>query len=441
MGFTQWANDNIFLLTLTLSVLFLIGIIAGLRNGGWAKHMAYFWTMIVFIPYILLSPLFFYLNNTRFIVGTDITDYYGTHFFYSCLAMFFFIVGYWAVRKSEVKKKVQTTSVFKDAERIISYAFYGTYAVVMLNMAAGGINISNVFLGQEVVGLGAQGASYYLQNFADSLISILVIGYLCGVPKRKLLIWLGFSFFLFFLLGFRYRIILTLSGLILAYLFKNKLQAKQIAIGVLLALIGLYFIVFSTMNRKTLIYREYDALIFDPLEFEAEGFFEQTRGALADMAIYKLYDNPNKVSTHDYGATMFLYIFIRMIPRFIYPDKDEFYPPPQLNIQGQSYFAWWASRSGEACLSSGAIYIAWGIYGMMLAHMVWGMLLKRFANRVKFDDPLSLMTYIVIALASFQWITRGYFPQAIDHFAYLMFPVWGLKFIRKRNAKKDNKSY
>jgi hypothetical protein len=438
MLFTKWANDNVFLLSLTLLILFLIAFVIGSKNGGWSKHMAYFWTMIVFIPYILLSPLFFYAIGRELIIGTDISAYYGLHFFYSCLAILFFLIGYWIIAgRPNAALKSSKRPEFRNAERIITLLFYTTYGIVMLNMAAGGINIANVFLGSEVVGLGAQGASYYLQNFADSLISVLIIGYLYGVPKRKLLTWVGLSFFLFFLLGFRYRIILTLSGLILAYLFKHKVEARQVVLGLVLGILGLYFIIFSTMNRQALIYRQYEKLVYDPFEFKAEGFFEQSRGALADMAIYKLYDDPNKVTPHDYGMTMFVYVFIRMIPRIIYPEKDEFYPPPQLKIQGKSYFAWWASRSGEACLSSGAIYIAWGFYGIMLAHMFWGIFLKKFANKIRFDDPLSLVGYIIVALATFQWISRGYFPQAIDHFAYLMFPIWGLRYISKRNALKE----
>jgi hypothetical protein len=434
MLFSQWANDNVFLLSLILAILFVIGFIAGIKNGGWNRHVVYFWTLLIFLQYVLFSPLFFYNIGTTTIIGTDITGYYGIHFVYNSIAISCFLIGYWVIPTKSDKWEEERPKPNKNLERLITITFYCIYGIVMLNMAAGGINIGNVFFGQEVVGLGAQGASYYLQNFADSLITVLVVGYLYGVKRSKLLTWLGLSFFLFFLLGFRYRIILTLSGLIIAYLYKHKLSVKQISVGALIALGGLYFVVFSTMNRTALIFRNYDALVYDPLQFKPEGFFVQTRGALADMAIFKLYEDPNKVVEHDLGLTMFGYIFIRMIPRFIYPNKDEFYPPPQLAIQGKAYFAWWANKSGEACLSTGSVFIAWGFYGLIFAHFFWGLLLKKFANSVKSKDPLSLIGYIVVALATFQWITRGYFPQAIDHFVYLMIPVWALRYLSKKKS-------
>lgn len=438
MTFIDWANDHAFLLVLILTGILLFGIRLGYAKGGWNRNMAYLWTLLVFVPYLLLSPWYFYSHDVSTIIGTDISNYYGIHFFFSCVAVMAFMIGYWVISGNDKRWFMPVERKVPQPEKYLTWIFYCTYGIVMLNMAVGGVNITNVFLGNEVVGLGTRGASYFLQNFADSLICILILAYLFGLPRRKLLIWFGLAFFLFFLLGFRYRIILSLSGLVLVYIYKHQISGKQIAIGAVFAALILYSTIFSTMNRHALIFRDYDAVEYNPLKFKMEGFFTQSRGALADMALYKLYDNPNKEVSHDMGLTMFGYVFIRMIPRTIYPEKDKFYPPPQLAIQGQAYDAWWAQKSGEACLSSGAIYVAWGWLGLVLGHFFWGLFLKKFALSISSYDPLDLAIYIVIAMATFQWITRGYFPQTIDHFVYLMIPIWVLKFIRKRVKYADH---
>jgi len=261
---------------------------------------------------------------------------------------------------------------------------------------------------------------------------VLVLAYLFNIPKRKLLTWIGLSFFLFSILGFRYRIMLSLFGLLFVYLFKNRISARQIGWSVLAMAVILYVIIFSTVNRKQLILKQYDKMVYDPFQFKTDGFFEQTRGALADMAIYKLYDNPAKNATHDYGLTMFGYIFIRMIPRSVYENKDDFYPPPQIKTIFMAYDAWWAKNSGEAPLSVASLYMAWGWLGVILGHFIWGLLLRRYTSRVSFADPLSLASCVIVALTTFQWVTRGYFPQTIDHFVYLMIPVWVLRYFSKR---------
>jgi hypothetical protein len=231
---------------------------------------------------------------------------------------------------------------------------------------------------------------------------------------------------------------LSLFGILFVYLYKNKITITKVAYGFVLAVIFFYGIMFSTENRRSLILRSYDRLVYNPVEFEYENFFQQTRGALPDMAVYKLFDNPNRVANYDYGITMFGYVFIRMIPRSIYPEKDKFYPPPQLATTIQAYEASWASKSGEATLSVGALYIAGGWLGIILGHFIWGILLRRLGDRTRLSDKLQLATYVIIGMVTFQWVTRGYFPQAIDHAVYMLIPVLIMRFFSKNVVTNES---
>jgi hypothetical protein len=430
------SNEYVGILSFIFSLLLFMGLRLGAKRGGWNRHVPYMFTLCIYIQYLLLTPLFFYINEKRSINGTDISEYYGKGFFYNMIGVLCFIIGYWVKGFGEKGKwNYQPKRVLLNPQRTISILFYVTYCVVLANLAIGGINIGNVFLGNEQLGQGARGASYYFQNFSDSLITILILAYLMDVPRRKLILWLLASFFLFSLLGFRYRIILTLIGLLFVFLYKNKLTVGIIVGTLVLTLSFLYIVLFSTLNRNALILRNYAALKYDPLKFKYENFFEQTRGVLADMAVYKLYENPNKNAEHDYGATMFGYVFIRMIPRTIMPDKDKFYPPPQIEMTIMAYDAYYGRFTGEAILSMGAFYIAGGLIALILGNFLWGVLLRKLADSIRVRDPLSVIAYLVIALATFQWVTRGYFPQAVDHAVYLAIPVWILRKVAKKTIR------
>jgi hypothetical protein len=439
MSIVTLLNDNVFLLILILAIVFFVGLRMGIVRGGFNRHLPYMFTLLVYSIYVLISPVYYYTVNKTIIIGTDISNYYGLGFFFNTIAIISFIVGYWVVGNNSNKIwNAPSVREIKNPHYFINIMFYVCYGIVLLNLALGGANISQVFLGDEVLGMGAGGASYYLQNFTDSLISIIVLAYLFDVPWKRVLPWILASFFLFSLLGFRYRIMLSLFGILFVFLYKSKIDAKKIFIGSGLAIIFFYGVMFSTVNRHRLILRMYDNLEYNPLNFKYEEFFNQTRGALPDMAIYKLYDNPNVSADHDYGLTMFGYVFIRVIPRVIMPDKDKFYPPPQLVTTVKAYDAWWAAKSGEATLSVSAFYMAFGWLGIIFGHFFWGLLLRRFGDRIRFNDKLQVATYILISLATFQWISRGYFPQIIDQAMYMLVPIWVLRFFSKKTEPNAN---
>ncbi|MHA4843860.1 O-antigen polysaccharide polymerase Wzy [Flavitalea antarctica] len=438
MTFVQILNEYTVLTATLMVVVFFIGLRLGYVRGGWNRHLPYLWTLIIYSIYVLITPLFFYFDQNYVIIGTDIRDYYGIGFAFNIVGVLCFILGYWIanMNKTDLWLAPPVYDV-KDPHKIISILFYSLYGIVLFNLAIGGANIQQVFIGNEIVGLGASGGSYFLQNFTDSLICVIVLAYLYGIPGRILLFWIAISLFLFSILGFRYRIVLSLFGILFVYLYKNEVSVQRIAVGGILALLFFYGIMFSTVNRKTLIMKTYNELEFDPLSYDYGKFFDQTRGALPDMAVYKLYDNPNRNPQHDYGLTMFGYVFIRMIPRAIYPDKDRFYPPPQLATTLQAYDAWWARFSGEATLSVAALYIAFGWAGIVFGHFFWGVFLRKFANNIRRQDKLQVASYFVVALATFQWITRGYFPQVIDHFVYMMIPIWIIRFLSRNSRHRE----
>lgn len=436
MTFLQGLNEYFFIISFTFTLILIIGFIKGARSGGTVRHLPYMLSLFVLTVYCLITPVFFYSKGLTSIIGTDISHYYGAGLFFNMLGALTFIVGYWISARSKSRWEEPAANELRNANKPITILFFVFYIISFLNLAAGGVSLQRVVTGDAVVGLGARGATYYLQNFTDSLISVIIIAYIYGLPKGRILLFIGLSFFLFSLLGFRYRIILTLLGLLTVYLYKHKVSIKQLVGAIVLGLVFFYGIMVSTVNRWVLVTRQYDQLELSPLAFDYSVFFDQTRGALADMAVYRHFDIPGRGAEHDNGITMFGYVFIRIIPRSIMPDKDRFYPPPQLATTIAAYDAWWARFSGEATLNLAAFYIAFGWMGIVLGCFFWGFLLRKFGDRIRKRDALSYAVYIIITLVSFQWITRGYMPQIIDQAIYMLVPVWILRYIAKKNPAK-----
>lgn len=436
MTFLQGLNNYFYILVILLATVLVIGFGVGAKRGGLIRHLPYFLSLFVLSVYGLITPFFFYTSGFSYIIGTDISNYYGAGLAFNLIAVLSFIIGYWLLAERKDQWESKELGNYHRPEHYITILFVLFFSISMINLALGGINLAQVLVGDAVVGLGARGATYFLQNFTDSLISVIILAYIFDMPKKKLALIIFLSFFLFTLLGFRYRIILSMIGMLFVYLYKNKVSLKLFVSSLALGLIFFYAIMFSTVNRHKLVNKQYGELVTNPIEFDYSIFFDQTRGGLADMAIYRHYDIPGRGAQHDHGVTMFGYVFIRMIPRAIMPDKDKFYPPPQLATTIAAYDAWWGKFSGEATLNIAAFYIAFGWLGVVLGSFFWGLFLKRYGNSIRKGDPLKIASYIIVSLVTFQWITRGYMPQIIDNLAYMIVPVLMLKFFSKRKISR-----
>lgn len=400
-----------------------------MARGGVKQHLSYLFVLFVYGVYLYMSPYYFFSVGRTEVIETNYSAYYDEGFLGNGLSVLCFILGYWAIGDKKTRQLAMPKFYVPNVHRRIWMLFALCFGMVLVNLVLGGRNVGRILLGGEALGLGARGASYYLMNFVNGLISVIVIAALYRLPRIQLLAIVGVSFFLFSLLGFRFRILLSLFGLLMVYLYANRLTARQWTLAGAGGLLALYAIMFFTYNREELFRRSSDPLVFNPAQYEYETLFEQTRGNLADMCVHRGFDI--KGLEHDYGATTLLYPFLRLIPRAILPNKDDYYPPPQLETTIQAYDPWWGRYSGEATTNIGALYINGGWIGLILGNFLMGLILKRFNNSIRFRSPLSVARNIVVTISIFQWLSRGYFPQYIDTFAYMMIPVLLLNYWKK----------
>jgi len=180
--------------------------------------------------------------------------------------------------------------------------------------------------------------------------------------------------------------------------------------------------------------QQWDKMNYDYTEFPYNAFIEQAKGSRIDFALYQAVSDGR--IDHDLGLTTFIYPFIKVTPSFVFEGGKKPYPPPQIR---DIHVALSSSMDiGEAVTSIGSAYYSFGVGGVMVFGLVFGLVVGRLQNRAG-KTPFSALFSIAVSLALFMWMTRGYMPGFVDHLAYLLIPIFILKYtysniLRKRLA-------
>ena len=212
---------TIYLIILFNLIVYVAGWVFVLLNGL-RKHVVFAFSWFIFSIYYLLTPLYFYSKGRATIwgdqgaflgVGENILEYYDEGFLYFGFASLSFLLGYFFIRHREF---VQSGFNFNFSKPLLYWLFGIFFFLVMLNFILSGVNPIEVLTGNsEETLFNAKGGSNYLRNFADSLVSCLVIGFLIKIDRKYWLLFVIVSFVLFAMMGFRYRIIMTVIGVLL----------------------------------------------------------------------------------------------------------------------------------------------------------------------------------------------------------------------------------
>ncbi|MBK9719273.1 MAG: hypothetical protein IPO85_17495 [Saprospiraceae bacterium] len=172
--------------------------------------MDYIYDILFFNP-----PLFFSVGRKTiwgdtysfYGVGEIITEYYDDGFLYFGLAHLMFFLGYFLISYVPYQS---INRVDIDSKKRIVIITLLCFIIVYINFVSSGVNPLDVLLGNSNESLfGAAGESNYFRNFADSLVTCLIICVFVKVDKRFIYLMILVSFLLFGLMGFRYRIVIT----------------------------------------------------------------------------------------------------------------------------------------------------------------------------------------------------------------------------------------
>jgi hypothetical protein len=434
--FMELASISMLLCVLLLGYFLLF-------RAGFKSHFVFGFGWIIFTVYYFATPVYFYFQDRSTVwgsveafrfVGENITPFYARGFLYFSLALLFILTGYFIMGRNQPG---YPTVMFHHRKGLLIFLFFTFYFLIILNFLISGINPLDILLGSTDETLwSVTGGSNYLKNFADSLITCLVLAWLIKVDRRMFFLMALLSLIIFLLMGFRYRIIMTLVGLLTLGLLNKKVGPALIVRSAATGTFILYLLLFITYNRFQFVSGDFDAMVFSPSEFEiVHTLAEQTRGALDDINIIQYYET-RRESRHDYGLT-FLYFIIRAIPRSLAGEwKDSMYPPPAFPIVDEAYNlpADWGP-TGEAPLFLSYFLISGGLPALILLCFLSGFIIRGFLRNRSVRNDRDLAFMIILQMALFQWFTRGYFPQFVDHLFFLLVPYWiYFKMIRREEV-------
>jgi oligosaccharide repeat unit polymerase len=262
----------------------------------------------------------------------------------------------------------------------------------------------------------------YLVFLGDSLIlAFIILIYEKKFNKPWHWIILAASVLCYMILGFRYRILLLIIGVIYHFVITNRLSIKTLIKWAFIGWGISYSINFITLNRTALKTLEFSDVTFESkVQYGLSPYqlvMNQTDNYKTEMMVVKQMKKNNV--DYDYGESMFTHIFIRIIPASFFKEnkKPEI---PQMNTIKNSFNSKEGRYAGAAISNVTEYYLAFGIFGIILFMTVLGFFLGYISKRTNINVPRDRVIIVMIAMVMFQEITRGYLPQNVTLLVFLL---------------------
>lgn len=392
---------------------------------GFRKNILAILTLLSYSAYVVWPLILIHELSLNHHLDIQVESYIQKGLTLNILFMVLFVLGYeWLGKKNILKNTRQENIQVSLIQRFILVLYPIIFFLVYMNNVFADIDLVGKWLGYaNQMTYGIKGVSYYLQNLTDSLVMLTLMAYACNVKKRYLILMLiGVTFFIV-PFGFRYRFIYLILGFFALYVYKNQFSVKNFLSSLILMFFLGFIILFLGANRTVIVGQE-TTKQFTLQILDVNKLVMQTRGSYVDLAIYQGIDRGE--IAHDHGKSFFYYTLIRAIPASYFEGGKKPYPPilmkdvdKVLNIQAPIDCL--NCRTGEAQTIMGAIYYSFGSSGIAVIAFLIGCLLRFHASQQ--ENYFSMLWGLGSFLALFMFITRGYFPQVIDHWVYLVLPI------------------
>lgn len=377
------------------------------------KHFAFLFSLLIYFVYIFLGPLNAIQTENYYIFGTYFGDVFTDTVLLYNIAIFFFGSAYFiAYNYTGARRSSATTNWFlsKNYYKFLLFFFLCLAYIITrkANVADGGGDFSGGFLN-------------YLIFMSDSLI----IAFLILLSEKKMKKWhlilLCITVIFYLILGFRYRIIILLVGVLYHFFVVNRISLGSILKWFSYIVITFLIINFISVNRTA--FREMD---FENIEFTSDSpsdmspyqfIMHQTGNHKTDMMVYKYMAN-NILVQYDLGESMFLHIFVRIIPsEFFYMQTKPAIPQQQIirNSTGTDE----GLNAGLAVTNIMEYYIAGGPLGIIIFMSIMGITVGYISKRTNINNARDRVIIMILMMVLFQEITRGYLPQSFTLLCFL----------------------
>lgn len=397
---------------------------------------------LIFLVYTVIGPLIFMNFDFNVFPKRFIRQFYLPAWKGSFVSLLFIYIGYefWGKRAKKIKEyrpklnKMFLVALTINITGLLLYAMVNPQRFILqLNPFSGVRFPQSTDLGGFI-------------HYFETAINFLIAGNaLMLVSLKKINIFdIKFWVFLFFLiitfsiyssLGFRYRLLLLVVTIFVAYFLNQK---KRPSLLYLLLLIPAFISFMGLMDKV----RSHDkGIVLKRLKkskddnFLIEAFRETNIFPISGVIIKAV---PEKV---DYVYTdIFVNTLLLPIPRKFYPEKntDAYIREP---IKVYKQLAKIDAHKWAAMLFFSEWYIAFGWFGLAGISFFLGFIYRRIWEWTKENINNGYIIVIYATSLSFLYffITRGYLPGAVTIFAFSVMPSGIARFFGRLRLK-DNKT-
>ncbi|MFV8270528.1 O-antigen polysaccharide polymerase Wzy [Flavobacterium sp. GT2N3] len=409
-----------------LAILFLFGFV--LAGQDFRRHFLLLFVLFIYFICFFLGPLNSINLNLYTHLGGNFSSGFDDTMQLYVLAIFCLLLSYaFAYRMS--KQKTQTDKKFYILNP--KHKYYMWFFFLSL------VSMIKRNLEEDVYGGGFYN---YLVFLGDSLIlAFIILIYEKKFHKKWHWLILGGSLLAYMVLGFRYRILLLIIGIIYHFAVTSTFSFKTVIKWAVIGWLVAYSINFITLNREAL-----KTLAFNKVTFESKVQYglspyqlvmQQTDNYKTEMMVVK-YIRDNHID-QDFGESMFTHILIRIIPASFF-ERNVKPEIPQMNILRKSFNSIEGYYAGAAVSNVIEYYIAFGTFGVVFFMTLLGVFLGYLSKLTNLNIARDCVIVVMIAMVLFQELTRGYLPQNVTLLAFLLIT---LKLFYKKQYVSNSNQY
>lgn len=413
-----------------LVLVFVLGIFHIKHNGGISCHIYFSYALSVYFLFLAIPSFFYWEFGTFEELGVSIKSVFEKGLLYYFLGLLCFVLGYIIKSANNERDPLVKIGLPLSDKVLIRITVFFIFLTGLLYL--GNTIVNNSYLN-------------YVLSTLDCLITLIIALYIRKVEKRLFVVLIALTIFIFSIYFFRYRIYLTMMGIGAVYIYHNQDFMRKFGRYLVIGTVMLYTILFFTINRNALASLAFDLIEYNVFNKDESSsvesiFVQQASNLHADFTVVKHFTE-NSTVLHDYGESMFVYPFIRAIPASFFINNRKPYPAPSMQLIIDAYGGdSRAEGAGRFVTNLIDFYIAFGLPGLIIGMFSFGFILRYLQDRWLWDGSYNSIIQIVIMVSLFQYISRGYIPQYLNHLFYLIAPIWLLRLLSSEvNTFHDEK--
>lgn len=381
---------------------------------------------VVFIYYTVLGPLQAISQGEWFDRGINLRYGFAIAWQGAAVAFASFLVGFGLLRQRLPQQKVSTSFNPRQALRLgrtINLIGLALFALITGPRLLILLNPLTARLADEVSSGFDLGP---FANYAGLAINLLIPGILlmaAALVKTRsnpteLVLWFVAAAGIYTTLGFRYRLALLLSGILLLwFLARGRQPSALVVIPSMISLLAMAGLIGLT--------RAYGQGL-DLTVVEGMGFWEFVLAGVGEAGIFLTSGGvmtlvPSEIPYA--GMTPLINTLLFPIPSALLPGKDsaDYLIKATSGVYNSS-----VHNAGAAFLNYAEYFLMGGWPALIAGYLLLGWLCRRlwlwFISRQQ--EPIAQVTYVCAVVYLYVVVSRGYLPQMVMLFAFTVLPLF-----------------